>query len=157
VLVFGYSSSLGLVTVGLTGAVEGASPARLISPGTSRVLESSVSPKRSVRIRAGSGPAVNGCEQVASTIGSCVAACFPGWMVSGEAQIRALVKEAADAARNDYGVGGRLCLSAGGCPEGYGDSLESAGWDFEVMVREPLESLAANRMSETRIAVLRED
>jgi hypothetical protein len=36
-------------------------------------------------------------------------------------------------------------------------SLESAGWDFEVMVRERLESLAANRMSDARIATLRED
>jgi hypothetical protein len=36
-------------------------------------------------------------------------------------------------------------------------SLESAGWDFEVMVRERLESLASNRMSDARITTLRED
>jgi hypothetical protein len=36
-------------------------------------------------------------------------------------------------------------------------SLESAGWFFEVMMRERSESLAVNRMSDARIATLRED
>lgn len=99
-----YSSSPVPVTVELTGVVERESPARLISPGISRVLESSASPKRSVRVRAGSGHAVNGCEQVAPTIGIWVAACFPGGTILWEAQIQAIVKEAADAARSDYDV-----------------------------------------------------
>ena len=116
-----YSSSPVPVTVGLIGVVERESPARLISPGISRVLESSASPKRSVRVRAGSGHAVNGCEQVAPTIGIWVAACFPGGTVSGAEQIRSLVKEAADAARTNYSVE-PTTDSAGGCPEGYGVS-----------------------------------
>ena len=157
-----YSSSPVPVTVELTGVVERESPARLISPGISRVLESSASPKRSVRVRAGSGHAVNGCEQVAPTIGIWVAACFPGGTVSGAEQIRSLVKEAADAARTDYGVEAALAWADGYVfpPEAVQRDtvcLESAGWDFEVMVRERLESLAANRMSEARIDALRED
>ena len=157
-----YSSSPVPVTVELTGVVERESPARLISPGISTVLESSASPKRSVRVRAGSGHAVNGCEQVAPTIGIWVAACFPGGTVSGAEQIRSLVKEAADAARTDYGVEAALAWADGYVfpPETVQRDtvcLESAGWDFEVMVRERLESLAANRMSEARIDALRED
>jgi hypothetical protein len=108
-------------------------------PGTSRVLESSARPKRSVRVRAGSGHAGNGCEQVAPTIGIWVAACFPGGTASGEAQIRALVEEAADAARSDYGVEAALAWVDGYVfpPEAVQRDtacLESAGWDFEVMV-----------------------
>jgi hypothetical protein len=91
-----------------------------------------------------------------------VAACFPGGTASGEAQIRALVKEAADAARRGYGVEAALAWADGYVfpPEAVQRdtaSLESAGWDFEVMVRQRLESLASNRMSEARIAALRED
>jgi hypothetical protein len=116
--------------------VERESPARLISPGISRVLESSASPKRSVSVRAGSGHAVNGCEQVAPTIGIWVAACFPGGTVSGKEQIRSLVKEAADAARTDYGVEAALAWADGYVfpPEAVQRDtlcLESAGWDFE--------------------------
>jgi hypothetical protein len=82
--------------------------------------------------------------------------------VSGEAQIRALVKEAADAARSNYGVEAALEWADGYVfpPEAVQRDtacLESAVSDFEVMERERLESLAANRMSEARIAVLRED
>lgn len=36
-------------------------------------------------------------------------------------------------------------------------SLEAAGFDFEVMVRECLASLAADRMSASRVSGLRED
>ena len=82
--------------------------------------------------------------------------------MSGEAQIHALVKEAADAARSDCGVEAALAWADGYVllPEAVQRdmaSLESAGWDFEVMVRERLESLASNRMSAARIATLRED
>jgi hypothetical protein len=101
-------------------------------------------------------------EQVAPAIGFQVAACFPGGIASSEAQVHALLNAAADAARNDYGVEAALAWADGYTfpPEFIKRdtaSLESAGWDFEIMVRERLESLAANRMSDDRIATLRED
>ena len=137
-------------------------PVRRILPKKSRVLGSPARPTKSVSGRAWEGYAVNGREQVAPTIGIWVEACFPGGTVSGEAQIHALVKEATDAARSDYGVEAALAWADGYVfpPEAIKwdtACLESAGWDFEVMVRERLHSLAANRMSDARIAVLRED
>ena len=47
---------------------------------------------------------MNECEQVAPTIGIWVAADFPGGTILWEAQIQAIVKEAADAARSDSDV-----------------------------------------------------
>jgi hypothetical protein len=157
-----YSSSLALVTVEMTGAAGATLSAQRILLGNSRVLVSPASPTRSGSGRAGRGHAGNGREQVAPAIGVWVAACFPGGCAADEAQIHTLVMEAADAARSDYGVEAALAWADGYVfpPEAIQRdmaSLESAGWDFEVMVRERLESLASNRMSDARIATLRED
>ena len=162
VLAFGYSSSPVPVTVVLTGVVGGASPARLISPGTSRVLESSVSPKRSGKVRAGSRHAGNGGEQVAPTIGIWVAACFPGGTAASEVQIQELIQEAADSARSDYGVDSALEWADGyefppGVIESDTASLAAVGFNFEVMVAKRLESLSTDRLSESRVAGLRAD
>ena len=105
---------------------------------------------------------MNGREQVAPTIGKWVAACFPGGTVSSEGQIQKLVQEAADAARSDYGVESALEWANGYTfPPGTVDSdtasLVAAGYDFEVMVRERLESLSDNRLSVSRVETLRED
>ena len=71
---------------------------------SSRVLKSPACRTRSGGGGTRRGHAGNGREPVAPAIGLWVAACFPGGIVSGEEQIDALVKEAADAARSDYGV-----------------------------------------------------
>jgi hypothetical protein len=157
-----YSCSLVLLTVGLTGAAGVTLPVRWTMLENSRVLESPACRPRSGGGGTRRGHAGNGRELVAPAIGIWVAACFPGGIVSGEEQIDALIKEAADAARSDYGVEAALAWADGYVfPPEFVErdtaSLESAGWDFEVMVRERLESLASNRMSDARIATLRDD
>lgn len=117
---------------------------------------------RSVGGTESKGSAVNGREQLAPTIGKWVAACFPGGTISSEGQIQELVQEAADAARSDYGVESALEWANGYTfPPGTVDSdmacLVAAKYDFEVMVRERLESLSANRLSAKRVERLRED
>jgi hypothetical protein len=153
-----YSTSLALVTVEMTGAPGATLSVQRILLGNSRLLVSPASPTRSGSGRAGRGHAGNGREQVAPAI----AACFPGGCAADEAQIHTLVMEAANAARSEYGVEAALAWADGYVfpPEAIQRdmaSLESAGLDFEVMVRERLESLASNRMSDARIATLRED
>ena len=101
-------------------------------------------------------------EHVAPTIGKWVGACFPGGVAASEDQILELVREAAEAARSDYGVASALSWADGYVfPPGAVDSdvecLRAAGYNFEVMVRERLETLASNRLSVQRIEGLRSD
>jgi hypothetical protein len=95
-------------------------------------------------------------------IGKWVAACFPGGSVATEAEIDALLKEAAAAARSDYGVESALEWAGGyvfphSLVESDIECLEAVGLNFEVMVKERLESLAADRLSASRVEGLRED
>ena len=106
--------------------------------------------------------AAEGHEQVAPTIGKWVAACFPGGMVSTDAQIHALVKEAADAARSDYGVESALAWADGyafppSAIESGTACLMVAGFNIEVVVRERLGTLSADRLSAERVERLRMD
>jgi hypothetical protein len=83
-------------------------------------------------------PAV-GLEHVAPTIGKWVGACFPGGIAASEDQILELVREAAEAARSDYGVASTLSWADGyefppGAVESDVECLRAAGYDFEVMV-----------------------
>ena len=108
------------------------------------------------------GNAADRHNRVAPTIGKWVTACFPGGTATSEAQIQDLVQEAVDSARSDYGVDAALAWADGyALPPQVVDSdvasLAAAGFDFEVMVRERLESLAADRLSVSRVNGLRAD
>jgi hypothetical protein len=108
------------------------------------------------------GEAANGHSHVAPTIGKWVAACFPGGSAAPVVQVRELVQEALDSARSDYSVDSALEWADGyvfppGIVESDAESLAAAGFDFEVMVRERLESLSADRLSASRVAGLRAD
>jgi hypothetical protein len=106
------------------------------------------------------GEAADRHDRVAPTIGKWVTACFPGGTSASEAQIHELVQEAVASARSDYGVEAALAWADGYAfppqvVESDTASLAAAGFDFEVMVRERLESLAADRPSMSRVNRLR--
>jgi hypothetical protein len=101
-------------------------------------------------------------DETAPTISKWVAAFFPGGMAATEKQIKSLVQEAADAARSDYGVESALewaddYVFPPGVVEGDTASLAVAGFDFEIMVKARLESLSADRLSNSRVERLRTD
>jgi hypothetical protein len=92
-----YSSSLASVTVEMTGASRATLPVLILGCWCrQRVRQGRLA---AVRVEGTLGMVVS-----MSAIGMWVAACFPGGGVADEARIHALVIEAADAARSDYGV-----------------------------------------------------
>ena len=79
-----------------------------------------------------------------------------------EAELRELLKEAADAARDDHGTASAIAWAGGYVfPPEYMESdvrcLRAAQLDFKAMVRRRLASLAPDRLNTERVAQLRPD
>ena len=101
---------------------------------------------------------VRSCE-AAPVIGSWIEACFPGGSPTSKAGIEELIAEAAEAARNDFGVD-----AANEWANGYSfppefvvsdtKCLQSAMLDFRIMVERRLKRLSRDRLSRTSVASL---
>lgn len=111
---------------------------------------------RSVR-----GPAVVELDLI-PTIGRWAEACFPVESQASEKDLRELLEEAAEAARDDYGAESAVAWAEGYTfPSEYMASdircLRAAQLDFEVMIRRRLKQLAPGRLNMERVALLRPD
>ena len=98
----------------------------------------------------------------APVVGRWAEACFPVGSPSSEADLRELLKEAAESARDDYGPESATAWAEGYTfPVHYMESdvrcLQAAQLDFKVMVRRRLTQLAPNRLSACRVEGLRID
>lgn len=101
-------------------------------------------------------------EDVTPQISKWVAACFPQGSASSEKDLRDLVKEAADAAKDDYDEKSALAWAEQyEFPAAYMErdmeSFEKASFSFETMVRQRLLQLSPDRLSTERVEMLRED
>ena len=99
---------------------------------------------------------------IAPMINKWVAACFPEGSQSSEKYLRELVKEAADAARDDYDAKSAVKWAEGyEFPARFIESdvacLRAAQLDFETMVRRRLKLLLPDRFSKERVDKLRTD
>ena len=99
---------------------------------------------------------------IAPTINKWVAACFPQGSQSSEDDLRELIKEAAEAARDDYDAQSAVTWAEGyEFPARYIQSdvacLRAAQLDFETMVRRRLQILSPDRLSKERVEKLRPD
>jgi hypothetical protein len=93
---------------------------------------------------------------LAPAIGRWTEACFPAGSKTTEADLRELLKEAADSARDDYGPEAAIEWAKGYTfpPEYMRDdvaSLEAVNGDFQSMVRQRLNDLAPGRMNTERV------
>ena len=98
-------------------------------------------------------------NEAAPVIGSWIEACFPGGSPTSEAGIEELIAEAAEAARNDYGVDAAVEWANGYSfpPEFVASDtrcLQSAQLDFRCMVTRRLKGLSKDRLSRTSVASL---
>ena len=101
-------------------------------------------------------------ERDGSAIGSWIEACFPGDSPMSKIGIEELIAEAAEAARNDFGVD-----SANEWANGYTfppdllasdvRCLRAAQLDFRSMVERRLKILSKDRLSRTRVTSLSPD
>jgi hypothetical protein len=104
----------------------------------------------------------NGVPDVGPVLSGWVAACFPQACPSSEKDLRDLVREAAEAARDDYDANSAVAWGDGyAFPQSFltddAACLAKAGGDFEVMVRDRLELLSPDRLSASRVERLRDD
>ena len=98
----------------------------------------------------------------APELGRWTEACFPDGYSTTEAELRELIEEAAEAARDDYGVEAALEWAGGYTfPPDYMESdvrcLRAAQLDFKTMVGRRLKQLAPGRLNAERVARLRAD
>ena len=98
----------------------------------------------------------------APELGRWTEACFPDGYATTEAELRELIEEAAEAARDDYGVEAALEWAGGYTfPPDYMESdvrcLRAAQLDFKTMVGRRLKQLAPGRLNAERVARLRAD
>lgn len=98
----------------------------------------------------------------ATSVSLWTAACFPADDVTGSSELEELIKEAADAARDDYDAeSARLWAKGYVFPASYVESdvrcLRAAQLDFPIMVRRRLKQLSGDRLSADRVARLRPD
>ena len=89
-------------------------------------------------------------------------ACFPDGYSTTESELRELLEEAAEAARDDYGVASALEWADGYTfPPEYMESdvrcLRAAQLDFKTMVGRRLKQLAPGRLNAERVSRLRDD
>jgi hypothetical protein len=101
-------------------------------------------------------------QSLAPTIGRWAEACFPVGSQTTEADLRELLKEAADSARDDYGPESAVAWAEGYTfPPEYVTNdvacLEAAQGDFEAMVRQRLDGMAPGRLNLERVSRLRPD
>ena len=99
---------------------------------------------------------------LAPVIGRWAEVCFPADSQTTEADLRELLLEAVDAARDDYGTASAIAWAAGYVfPKEYLESdvscLRAAQLDFQVMVRRRLTQLAPGRLNAERVSRLRPD
>jgi hypothetical protein len=99
---------------------------------------------------------------VAPVIGRWAEACFPTESITTEAELRELLTEAAEAARQEYDAASAVEWAQGYTfPPEYVASdvrcLQAAQLDYTVMVRLRLTSLSPDRMNTERVARLRPD
>jgi hypothetical protein len=99
---------------------------------------------------------------LAPVIGRWAEACFPVGSQATESELRELLKEAADSARDNYGPEEAIAWAKGYTfpPEFVRNDLlclEAARGDFLAMVRQRLTELAPGRMNLDRISWLRSD
>jgi hypothetical protein len=97
-----------------------------------------------------------------SGIGRWAEACFPVGSKTNEADLRELLKEAADAAKDDYGPESAVAWADGYTfPPEYVTNdvacLEASHGDFEAMVRQRLKGMAPGRLNADRVSRLRLD
>lgn len=95
-------------------------------------------------------------------IGRWTEACFPAGSKTSEADLRELLREAAESAREDYGPEAAVEWAEGYVfpPEYLRNDVQclaAAQGDFEVMVRERLEKLSPGRLNTERVLRLRPD
>jgi hypothetical protein len=107
------------------------------------------------------GPAVVELDLI-PTIGRWAEACFPVESQASEKDLRELLEEAAEAARDDYGAESAVAWAEGYTfPSDYMASdircLRAAQLDFEVMIRRRLKQLSPGRLNMERVALLRPD
>lgn len=124
--------------------------------GTRKVGERVSSDGRLIR-----GPAVVELDLI-PTIGRWAEACFPVESQASERQLRELLEEAAEAARDDYDAESAVAWAGGYTfPSSYMASdircLRAAQLDFEVMIRRRLKQLSPGRLNMERVARLRPD
>ena len=98
-------------------------------------------------------------RETVPVIGSWIEACFPGGSPASTAGIEELVEEAAEAARNDYGIEAANEWAEGYTfPPEFVDSdvrcLRAAQLDFRAMVERRLKILSKDRLSLNRVASL---
>jgi hypothetical protein len=117
-------------------------------------------------VRAGIGDTRKGRSKFeqdrAPEMGRWTEACFPDGYATTEAELRELIEEAAEAARDDYGVEAALEWADGYTfPPDYMESdvrcLRAAQLDFKTMVGRRLKQLAPGRLNAERVARLRAD
>jgi hypothetical protein len=99
---------------------------------------------------------------LAPVIGRWAEACFPVGSETTEAELRELLKESADSAKDDYGPEAAVAWAEGYVfpPEFVRNDmrcLESAQGDFLAMVRQRLTELTSGRLNSERIEKLRLD
>ena len=99
---------------------------------------------------------------LAPVIGRWAEVCFPVGSQATEAELRELLREAADAARDDHGTASAIAWAEGyEFPAEYLESdvrcLRAAQLDFQVMVRRHLTQLAPGRLNAERVSRLRPD
>ena len=97
--------------------------------------------------------------ETAPMIGSWIKACFPGGIPTSKAGIEELIAEAAEAARNDFGVDAANEWANGYTfpPELLASDvrcLRAAQLDFRSMVERRLKILSRDRLSRYRVASL---
>lgn len=97
------------------------------------------------------GPAVVELDLI-PTIGRWAEACFPVESQASERDLRELLEEAAEAARDDYGAESAVAWADGySFPSDYMASdircLRAAQLDFEVMIRRRLKQLSPGRLN----------
>ena len=98
----------------------------------------------------------------APVISAWIAACFPGGVPASETGIEELIAEAAEAARNDFGVEAAIEWADGyEFPAEYVESdvrcLQAAQLDFHRMVSRRLKILSKDRLSHASVASLSPD
>jgi hypothetical protein len=99
---------------------------------------------------------------VAPVVGKWAEACFPVGSQTTEEELRELLREAAESAKQDYDAGSAVEWAEGyRFPPEYVESdvrcLQAAQLDFPVMVRGRLTTLAPDRMNAERVSRLRLD
>ena len=108
-------------------------------------------------------PRYNGSrEGTSGAVSEWVARCFTRGGVAGESEIKALISEAAEAARDDFDVSSAVTWAEGYTfPEEYRVSdmrcLQAAQLDFLSMVARRLKILAPDRLNKERVEGLRRD